>query len=230
MSVKPLLTLLCLSLILPACRPEEELKLPVSLSLSIGLKPDAQNPPSLELQQGQIHIARLSAFGRRRQGDNISFTKNYQPSLNLDLLNNQIPQEWEFDFPQGAYDSLSFTLTLINQNPSIRLQGQKLRPSNQNFLLEIENQNLELQFIATSHVPNQAARPPIVLNQSQAKQAQLQINLYQWLNQIPDNLWQNTQTRPHQGQNLTRINPRENINLYQAIQNNINLEHNIVWN
>ena len=96
---------------------KDELTLPVEVSLDFAIKPyhaetglKASN--GFDVNQGAVIIQSLEFDGRRDEGEDYFFTKQFDIPLQAQMHNGNVNQQVSFDIPQGVYKRIELNLSL----------------------------------------------------------------------------------------------------------------------
>ena len=109
---------------------KDELTLPAEVTLEFAMEPfhaetDLKINSGFDVDQGIITLEGLEFDGRREQGGDYFFTRNFELPLQAELHSGSANQQVSFDVPQGVYNRIEMDLSLGMENEfALRLQGR----------------------------------------------------------------------------------------------------------
>lgn len=103
-------TLMLLAGLCISCQDEEEFKIPTSVGFQMDMNRNASTNGRLSFTQGHISLASFSFDGKREEGDDIYFEKEYEEGLLLSFTPSQTIEALTFQIPQGNYQRIEVAL------------------------------------------------------------------------------------------------------------------------
>lgn len=128
--MKKIALLFCiLAVITSTSCEEDELKVPVKVNIAFDMntfemEDEDKGDPVLTIDEGYLVINTIEIDGDRVEGEDYSFTSYYDPSLLVELHEELASQDVIFEFPQGIYKNIEFSLIIgDDEYPALRLRG-----------------------------------------------------------------------------------------------------------
>lgn len=108
---------------------EDELKVPVKVNIDFDMytfvmEDEAKGDPVLTIDEGYLVINAMEIDGDREEGEDYFFESIFDPSLLVDLHTDIVSQDVSFEFPQGIYKKIEFSLTIGDEeHDALSLHG-----------------------------------------------------------------------------------------------------------
>jgi hypothetical protein len=130
LTMKKILFLLCIAIAFAstACE-EDELKVPVKVNIDFDMytfvmEDEAKGDPVLTIDEGNLVISGMEIDGDRDEGEDYFFESAFDPSLFVDLHMEIASQDVTYEFPQGVYKKIEFSLTIGDEeHDALSLRG-----------------------------------------------------------------------------------------------------------
>ncbi len=200
-----------------SCKDSTE-KQPVRFLLgfdAIALADDA----ILMLEKGEINIFSLGFEGNRQGSDDIYFKLDYNDGIQTDIINPSLPDEFDFDIPQGVYNQLSISLELHSQGQgqaTIAVDGT-VWIDNDEVALRYEN----FDFITLSKYAINSGSNLAISSSMNPLRGTFLLDSNILFSSISNEEWNNAEISGNHQNPVIRINPDDNMDLYEQINNQI---------
>ena len=103
-------TMLMLVGMFSSCQDEEELKIPTDVGFKVDINRSASTNGRLNFTHGHINLASFAFDGRREQGGDVYFEKQYDQGLLISFDPGKTVEALKFQIPQGNYTRIEVEL------------------------------------------------------------------------------------------------------------------------
>lgn len=128
--MKNIILIFCILAVITSTSCEgDELKVPVKVNIAFDMntyemQDEDKGDPVLTIDEGYLVINTIEIDGDRVEGEDYSFTSNYDPTLLVELHDGISSKDVQFEFPQGIYKNIEFSLIIGEEaSPALRLKG-----------------------------------------------------------------------------------------------------------
>jgi hypothetical protein len=207
-----------------ACNKVNQWKQPLEICFVIEPISVSSNSVLLDFQEVNLHLHRFNFDAKRAQGADVYFTKQYSndASVAFDATCNS---DLKFEIPQGTYADINIKITSKQeQGPGIQLVAQ-FNHNNQKIPFQLELSKLEdIQLVGVDQQGNEAN---LNLENRDRVEARIQLLAENWFDGISTAMLEEAQTLDSNGQASIFIGSDANVNLYNQIRSNMQLNQQI---
>ncbi|WP_225000386.1 hypothetical protein [Cesiribacter sp. SM1] len=177
-------TTILFSTLLGGCQDEEEFKLPTDVGFQVDINRNVSTNSRLNFRQGSIRLASFTFDGRREEGDDVYFEKEYEQGLHVPFDPVQAVEALRFQVPQGNYTRLEVELELYDdlEDSGLVVEGTYLNSNGVLYPLRIElGSSLAFEMPAKELSGN----TQIVLRANTPANAIIRLDPVKWFETIP---------------------------------------------
>lgn len=220
MQLKNILILLFLALLyFPSCK-KNQLKKPTDVSFKADINRASNSSGSLIFTGGNINIAEFDIEGKRQQGDDISFSKEFENGLLINFdPNNSIP-EIDFDIPQGIYESLEISFKTFENESDITITCLGEYTKNSGTIIPLQFEFMSSEYFSISAEDDNGSAN-VTLDKDTPAIGLIIFDPIYWFEIIPPSSLENASLTELNGIETLLINESANENLYELIVSRI---------
>lgn len=175
--------------------------------------------PQLQFNQGSITLTSFKFEGKRLEGDNISFERNYEEGLELQCNENLQPAELDFEVPQGTYENMTVELVVERQNTNgISIKGIYTNPFGEEFEIDYKHNQKEVYSIT---VKKENGGEEMFLSSDTPSSFLINFDPYHWFNPVSNAMFNNADKKQSGGKKVIPINKSSNKNLHKLLQKRV---------
>jgi hypothetical protein len=166
--------------------------------------------------------------GKRKQGDDVYFTKDFTNGLSIPFNGSQPVSELEFMIPQGEYERIDVGMRTFDDNNTICIlvEGTYTYTGGGSIPFRFEFEDSE-QFKIRAENDNGGN---IVLDKDVLSPAKIVLDPDHWFEVVPISYFENADTFNVNGTNTIVINKNDNDNIYNLVVDRIDETALIVFN
>lgn len=217
---KPYIKLLILLLVLfsISCKKNKKWKIPTDVKFKMDINRSTGLSGNLIWTSGNIRVANFTFDGKRDQGGDVYFTKEYSSGLNVFFDPNNPVSEWDFDIPQGTYSQIKVSYK-THGNP-----GDKHIVVTGTFTNSVNNNVYPVQFEFEAEeyysvvAKSSSGSTKIVLNKDVASTATIKADPVYWFQTVSTNMMNNATLTNVNGNPTIVISDASNGDIYDAVR------------
>lgn len=208
-----LFVILCAS-----CKKDKKWKIPTDVTFKMDINRSAGLSGNLVWTSGNIMIANFIFDGKRDQGGDVYFTRDYPSGLNVFFdPNNPVPA-WDFDIPQGTYTQINVSYKTYGSpgGKHIVVEGSYTNTTNSNIYpvkFEFEAEEFYNVVAKTSSGSTQ-----IVLSKDVSSTATIKADPVYWFQTVTTSMMDNATLVTVNGNPTILINDATNEDIYDAVR------------
>lgn len=207
-----------------ACSKVNQWKQPVEICFVIEPASSTFNIISLDFKEINLFLHRFNFDANRAQGADVYFTKQYPSNASV-TFDASCNTNLKFEIPQGTYADINIKITSEQeQGPSIQLLAQ-FDYNNQKIPLLLELSKLE--DIQLKGVDLQGNQTNLNLENRDRVEARIQLQVENWFDGITTAMLEEASTLDSNGQASILIRSNANVDLYNQIRTNMQLNQQI---
>lgn len=222
-------TMLILTGVFCSCQDEEEFKIPADVSIQMDINRTASSNGRLNFTQGHISLASFAFDGKREEGGDIYFEKEYEQGLQISFNQGQPGEALKFQIPQGNYTRIEIELESFDDldDSGLVLTGTYLNASGILYPIRFELGS-SLAFEIESK--DGSGNSQILLKAGTPATAIIKLDPIKWFETVPASYLDNAVLEVEEGENegeveagasFILINEETNENIYEIILNRI---------
>lgn len=186
-------------------------------------QPKNRKQVGLYVEEGRLNISEIEFEGTRENDENYYFSRLFDPVLTADLAKDELNQSVEFSIPEGSYSRIKLIVHLSNEDSSgaLSLHGEYVIGNAMKHQVELQFFNYEEEQVEIT-LENPEGGKQVVLNKSEPKNLQLQLNLgYLFRTFNPGMLHQAQITQTPNGE-IIEVSTGQNTDIYYNLVQRIN--------
>lgn len=203
-----------------ACSKVNQWKQPTEVCFNIDIAEEAIMDGALFFKEGYISLASFEFDGKREEGGDVYFTKNYAQELKT-LFGASDISDLKFDVPQGIYTAVNLEITsaIKEEKPNLVVDG--FFKNKQGTLYPIRFELSEMETFSIVGVNLVDKEEQIDLAQVAKTQATILLNPVKWFAVLPKSALEQAEKVSIKGINTILINNEVNGQLYKEILANL---------
>lgn len=201
-----------------SCKKDKIWKIPTDVTFKMDINRSPGLSGNLVWTSGSVMIANFTFDGKRDQGGDVYFTKDYSSGLNIFFDPNNPISAWDFDIPQGTYTQINISYKTYGSpgDEHIIVEGSYTNSSNSNIY------PVKFEFEAEEFY-NVVARTPsgstqIVLSSDNATTATIKADPVYWFQTVTTSMMDNAALVIVNGNPTILINEDTNEDIYDAVR------------
>lgn len=216
------ITLFILSIIfLAACSADEfaNFKAPGALFLQFDVNREPTKLNRLAFTDGLIRISNFQLDGDRVEAEDYFFQNGFQPPLEILFDSLAIVPQFQFDLPQGIYNTLRINFEIPSANiPTLIVLGSVQKADGTWFPLALEIDSFEnFSFLAK----NSSGGNELVFQEGSTRIGKIELNPGHWFSGISIEQLEAAEVNDYNGSQVILINRQHNADLYTEIDNRL---------
>ena len=167
-----------------SCEETEEFKIPSDVGFRMDINREANTNGRLSFTGGYITLASFSFEGKREQGGDVFFTKEYERGLKVAFDANQPVDALAFQVPQGNYVHIETEMETYDDSSlsGLVIYGSFLNSNGTRYPVRIElSSSVDFEIEAR----DMSGSSQIVLQQSSPATAKIKLDPVKWLEAVP---------------------------------------------
>lgn len=222
-------TMLMLTGVFGSCQDEEEFKIPTDVNIQVDINRNASSNGRLNFTQGHISLSSFAFDGRREEGGDVYFEKEYEQGLSIAFDPGKSGEALKFQIPQGNYTRIEIELETFDDldDSGLVLTGTYLNASGIQYPIRFELGS-SLEFEIESR--DQSGNNQILLKAGTPATAIIKLDPIKWFETVPASYLDNAVLVVEGGESegeveadasYILINEETNENIYEIILNRI---------
>ena len=167
-----------------SCQETDEFKVSSDVAFRMDIDREANSGGRLNFTGGSITLASFSFEGRREQGADVFFTKEYERGLQIAFDATQPVDALAFQVPQGNYVRIEVELETYDDTTvsGLVLTGSYLHSNGVRYPLRLElSSSVDIEIEASDRLGSKQ----IVLKQSSPATAKIKLDPIKWFEAVP---------------------------------------------
>lgn len=167
-----------------SCQETDEFKVSSDVAFRMDIDREANSGGRLNFTGGSITLASFSFEGRREQGADVFFTKEYERGLQIAFDATQPVDALAFQVPQGNYVRIEVELETYDDTAvsGLVLTGSYLHSNGVRYPLRLElSSSVDIEIEAS----DRSGSKQIVLKQSSPATAKIKLDPIKWFEAVP---------------------------------------------
>lgn len=196
-----------------ACTKVNQWKQPTKVCFNVNIEDEVAAEGKLIFNSGYMAIESFQFDGKRNEGADVYFTKNYSAGLNATLGKTDI-EALSFDIPQGIYTSINVEVVSKNNNlPNLVVNGMFEAVDGSMFPVRFEFEETEVFNIEGEDLTGNEVN----LIESQKTNATIWLQPAKWFTTISATSLDNAERVSVEGKNTILINKNTNQQIYNGV-------------
>ena len=170
--------------ILMSCQETEEFKIPSEIGFRIDIKRETNPSARLSFTSGYITLSSFSFEGRRKQGGDVFFTKEYDRGLQIAFDATKPVDALVFHVPQGNFVRIEVEMETYDDTSlsGLVVSGSYLHSSGTRYPIRLElSSSIDIEIEAR----DKSGSKEIVLKQSSPATAKINLDPVKWFEAVP---------------------------------------------
>lgn len=222
--------------ILLSCQETEEFKIPSDVGFRMDINRETNPEGRLSFTDGYITLASFSFEGKREQGGDVFFTKEYERGLQVDFDASKSVDALAFQVPQGNYIRIEVEMETYDDtsHSGLVVSGSYLHSNGTSYPLRLElNSSVDVEIEAK----DKSGSSQIVLQQNSPATAKIKLDPVKWFEAVALSHLDNAvlteegeseeETEP--GSSYILINEEVNESIYEIIITRIEQSAEIIF-
>jgi hypothetical protein len=203
-----------------ACSKVNQWKQPTEVCFNINIVEEAIMDGTLLFKEGYISVASFEFDGKRQEGGDVYFTKNYAQELNA-LFGASDISDLKFDVPQGIYTAVNLEITsaIKEEKPNLVVDGFFKNKQGTFYPIRFELSKMETFSIVGTDLVDKEEEIDLV--QVTKTKATILLNPAKWFAVLPKSALEQAEKVSIEGINTILINNAVNGLLYKEIVANL---------
>ncbi|MEW6468339.1 MAG: hypothetical protein AB1458_05405 [Bacteroidota bacterium] len=225
---RPVYFLLALSFLIASC--EKKWKKPTDVSFGFQLNSNSGSG-LIKFTSGYILLDRIDFDGERKQGsNNVDFSKDYDPNVQIDLSTINLSSGIAFDIPQGTYTRIDLNVRTEEQQnsmPNLVIYGTYINTINDTLAVQFEfNSGESFEITAQSS----SGGNEIVLIEDQPSTTKIVFNPKYWFDVVPQSMLDSANITIVNGVQTIIVSENDNQDIYQLAADRIRDGNQVIIN
>ena len=223
--------------ILVSCQETEEFKIPSDVGFLMDINREVNPGGRLSFTNGYITLASFSFEGRREQGADVFFTKEYERGLQVAFDATKPLDALAFQVPQGNYIRIEVEMETYDDTSvsGLVVSGSYLHSNGTRYPIRLElNSSVDIEIEAK----DKSGSKQIVLKKSSPATAKIKLDPVKWFEAVPLSHLDNAvlsegesegEMEGGQGSSYILINEEVNESIYEIIITRIQQSAEIIF-
>ena len=170
--------------ILMSCQETEEFKIPSDVGFRMDINREANPGGQLSFTSGYITLSSFSFEGKREQGGDVFFTKEYERGLQVAFDATKPVDAWAFQVPQGNYLRIEVEMETYDDTSvsGLVVSGSYLHSNGIRYPIQLElSSSVDIEIEAR----DKSGSKQIVLKKSSPATAKIKLDPVKWFEAVP---------------------------------------------
>jgi hypothetical protein len=207
---------------------KNELKKPTDVSFMMDINRSQSQQGHLTFTEGNLIVYNFTVEGKRKEGEDVSFSKNFAGGLNISFSPTDLITDLVFDIPQGNYTELDviFSTQYSSSSKSLTVNGTYTNSFGTNFPLIYEFNGDDEISITSEDDDGEAT---IVLDKDISQNSVIQFDPVYWFGTVSNNLFDNASLVNISGQPTILVNSETNEDIYDLVVDRMEETTIAIW-